>query len=657
MGPKHLEKLFEKARRVVPSEAAHETPIFLLATAGMRLLPTQQSQDILREVCSYARGLTSFQLPDCTAHIRVILGDVEGMYGWIAANYLLGTFDKPQEKHNNSHRTFGFLDMGGASAQIAFAPNTTEAEKHANDLKLLRLRTVGGENIEHRLFTTTWLRFGVREARSRYVEALESGKKTSSALELLDPCMPKGLQITSDGDVFLPDNKTIHDKILVLKGTGKFNECLKKTQPLLEKDHVCEDDPCLVGGVHVPAIDFDVNHFVGISEYWHTTHEIFQVGEKDKAYDFNTYQTRVSEFCNQDWTIIREGLKASKWGDKVNEKTAAEVCFKASWLINVLHEGIGIPRIGVEKTPNPDHNGTSKVLDNAINKGFIPPFRPINKIDDTEVSWTLGKMVLYVCSLVEPHQAQALPVGFGSNEEGVPSDFQLPSAPAVPSSKMNSTTKLSHPDSASDIVQSVPPLSSGTSRRIPGFLFFLLILGFMLYLILYRRRRARNGYSDPHKHRSISQSNTRGLLARNLPTIFGFNPRRRSENFDLESRSNLIAPDRSEEGGYSDEDFSSDSSNLSRKAGRSSGLAISTNTRGPKALNDGSISRLHNFDTLGCGQGLGIGLAGKASNLGGSTGEIEPPEQLSDTPDTESKSRPRSPTKRSASRMRKMMRD
>src|SRR5207237_4146402 len=80
-----------------------------------------------------------------------------------------------------------------------------------------------------------------------------------------------------------------------LLGTGRFEECLRKVFPLLEKDAPCPDEPCLLNGVHVPAIDFDVNHFIGISEYWHTTHEIFEMAHKDKSYDFNTYQTRVRD--------------------------------------------------------------------------------------------------------------------------------------------------------------------------------------------------------------------------------------------------------------------------------------------------------------------------------------------------------------------------
>jgi Golgi apyrase len=96
----------------------------------MRILPELQRQSVLKEVCDFARSTTQFQLPDCDLHVQVIPGETEGLYGWIAANYLLGGFDQPDKHdHGKGHNTYGFLDMGGASAQIAFAPNATEAEK------------------------------------------------------------------------------------------------------------------------------------------------------------------------------------------------------------------------------------------------------------------------------------------------------------------------------------------------------------------------------------------------------------------------------------------------------------------------------------------------------------------------------------------------
>lgn len=489
IGPEHLAPLVEFALGIVPADEVENTPIFLLATAGMRLLPEHQRVQVLDNICGYFQIYTKFQLPDCDLHVQVIPGETEGLYGWIAANYLLGGFDDADaHAHGNGHHTYGFLDMGGASAQIAFAPNATETEKHAEDLKLLRLRKVNGESLEHKVFVTTWLGFGANEARRRYVEGLLEAYPGSK--ELPDPCLPVGLLATISGEELDDDSPALTGKEPHLIGTGKFPECLKRTYPLLEKDVPCEDEPCLLNGIHTPAIDFKVNHFVGVSEYWHTTHEIFSMAHKDKAYDFHTYQKQVTELCSRDWEDLEDDIEDKKWGKKVDEKTVEEVCFKASWLINMLHDGIGVPRVGLEtgkEIGDGPSNTTHSVIDSAKDRGFLDPFQAIDKIDGTEVSWTLGKMVLYASSQMPAAEEETLAVGFGSNIPGnkIPADFQYPST-ALPllGNNTNGDEDISSQDWHDRILQ------SSYSRSGPGIFIFVIILALAAYLLCGRDRRA-----------------------------------------------------------------------------------------------------------------------------------------------------------------------
>ena len=495
VGPDHLAPLLEHALQYIPKEEVSSTPFFLLATAGMRLLPDIQRSNLLSEICTYVSETTEFQLPDCDLHVQVIPGETEGLYGWIAANYLVGGFDHPTEHdHGKGHHTYGFLDMGGASAQIAFIPNATESEKHAEDLKLLRLRTIDGIAEEYRVFVTTWLGFGANEARRRYVAALEESTLQTEH-ELPDPCLPAGLNVTESGAPIEPGS----DEALGLKphliGTGNFEECMRQTYPLLEKNKPCPDSPCLINGQHVPAIDFDVNHFVGVSEYWHTTHEIFAMGKGDDAhdYDFHVYQDLVSAFCALPWSEIQHSVAEERWGKKVNEQTAREVCFKASWLVNMLHEGIGIPRLGIE-----GHNATKAAANAQKAKGYLDPFQAVDKIKDTEVSWTLGKMVLYASAQIPPPDTSSssteafLPVGFGSNVPGdsAPPDFQTPGGHPRPSVPPVPEQGIPPPPPGSTQSSDWPDvLFSDSPRRIPGMLLFVLILVVVLWLFCGRERR------------------------------------------------------------------------------------------------------------------------------------------------------------------------
>lgn len=561
----------------------------------MRILPERQRKEVLREVCEFTRSTTRFQLPDCDVHVQVIPGETEGLYGWIAANYLLGGFDQPKEHdHGKGHNTYGFLDMGGASAQIAFAPNATEAEKHANDLTLMRLRTIGGDPLEYKVFVTTWLGFGVNQARERYIKALMA---SSHSKELPDPCLPAGLKvdITEEGRIIDGDAEDDDDDdpkpkaVAELVGTGKFSECLHQTFPLLEKEKECTDSPCLINGQHVPAIDFDVNHFVGVSEYWHTTHEIFEKSHKDKAYDFKTYQERVDEFCSQDWKSIAKGIKKEKWGSKVDEEKAREVCFKASWIINMLHDGIGVPRIGIERLTGSE-NTTKAILDKAKAKGFLDPFQAVNKIKDVEVSWTLGKMVLYASSEVPPPTEQALAVGFGSNVPGIPADFQYPGGTPVPFQSDNDWHRL--------FVEN--------PQRIPAFFVMVIIIVVIFCLVLGKERRAsvrkslasllpkKQGKDPLHRRRRGFPMKLFGLGTSSSQTY---------ERVDLEDGTAANEFELEETYLDSSDNELSDSSDGS-KLGRTSGWA----TPQTKTEQPGASSYFGNAGSDVLTQGVGLGL-------------------------------------------------
>jgi len=588
VGPEHLQELLDHALDIVPANQVKDTPIFLMATAGVRLLEPLQQKALLDEICSYAQQHTEFSLPDCALHIQVIPGDTEGLYGWIAANYLLGGFDSPQNhQHGKGHHTYGFLDMGGASAQIAFAPNSTEAEKHANDLKLLRMRTLNGDAAEYKVFTTTWLGFGVNQARERYVEALLDESYIKNPHELPDPCLPTGLRTTLTGEVLEGDSPDT-----VLMGTGQFDTCLARAYPLLDKDAPCEDNPCLLHGQHVPAIDFEVNHFVGVSEYWHTTHEVFEMAHKDKAYDFTSYQRMVKDFCSEEWVDIMANVAAEKWGKKVDAKTAQEVCFKASWLINVLHEGIGIPRVGIEKSANgPGYNSTKEVAAHSKDKGFLDPFQAVNKIGDMEVSWTLGKMVLYAAGQIPPSAPEALPVGFGPNLGGGPFQEAGSNYNLVPIGDDDETWS----EAAEDLAE------KAHSRSTSGFLFIILII-FLFYIFRKRERRLRlyrgiNATFRRSRRPGSPRKGGRGFFSSSK--LFG----RTSGNYERVMEDGIQANDfeLAEADSSSDNDNDHSDSSEGSRFGRTSGLAT------PK-MNVVNFDPANYFEGGVPNQGVGLGL-------------------------------------------------
>ena len=519
VGEQHLKELFDHAQTVIPEEDIEVTPIFLLATAGVRLLPDRQRQELLSNVCTYTKKNTRFLLPDCNLQVQAISGETEGLYGWLATNYLLGGFNDPySEDHALGHHTYGFLDLGGASAQLAFAPNSTEVEKHSNDLHTVRLRSLDGASQEYQVFVTTWLGYGVNEAKSRYLKDLASHVHVEPESEIPDPCMPAGMikDLKDYNDVSKHADRPPH-----FLGTGKFSECMARTFPLLEKDKACNDDPCLFDGRHVPAMDFDINHFVGVSEYWHTTHDVFEKGQKEGAYDFKTYQQRVTDFCSQDWSQIEKDVSINKYGDKVDKQTAGEVCFKASWLLNLLHEGFGIPREGLEssQTYASALNTTKASLNSAKQDGSIAPFQAVNKIDNTEVSWTLGKMLLYASSMVPAAEESTSAVGFGKNTPSSPVDaFENASGKPDISLDGHHNTYPDRPELDSNRGQNADWRQQlmHHPKRTPGLLFILLIIVIALVLLCGRERRQNFFNKIFPWRRSPGSSPTRGGFGKKL---------------------------------------------------------------------------------------------------------------------------------------------
>lgn len=559
VGPDHLKGLLEHALDIVPPDQVTDTPIFLMATAGVRLLEPMKQAALRKEICAYAQQNTKFKLPDCDLHIQVIPGETEGLYGWIAANYLLGGFDNPeQHQHGNGHHTYGFLDMGGASAQIAFAPNTTEATKHADDLKLVRMRTLNGDTVEYKVFSSTWLGFGMNQARHRYVDALLESSSTGSVRELPDPCLPSGLKTSLVGEIV--EEQSGKDPILL--GTGKFKECLAQTYPLLDKDAPCENAPCLLHGQHVPAIDFNVNHFVGVSEYWHTTHEVFEMAHKDTAYDFASYQKMVMDFCSETWDDIAENVEDKKWGKKVDLQTAQEVCFKASWLINVLHDGIGVPRIGLEKSTSAFKNATKHNAAHGKDRGFLDPFQAVDKVDGTEVSWTLGKMLLYAAGQIPPANKAALEVGFGNNVG--PANFQKAGSSPEP-------YPMDDDDTWSDLQEDI--VDKAHNKFSSAFFIFILLIVLIGYIFRKRDRRLRlyRGLNNTlRRNRRPGSPKTKGK-----PSFFSTGKLwgRQSQHYERVLEDGEGANEfELQDVDSSDENEASDSSEGSR-IGRTSGLA------------------------------------------------------------------------------------
>lgn len=147
-----LKPLFDKAKEFVPEVLRASVPVHFKATAGLRLLPRpEQAEALLESVRDYI-GLQGYAFAREWVHILDSVD--EAQYAWVTTNYLLGNLGKRPDE------TWGILDLGGGSVQIAYAL-PAEASDH-----MLKVVKVGDKSF--RLYATSHLGYGLKEAYNTY---------------------------------------------------------------------------------------------------------------------------------------------------------------------------------------------------------------------------------------------------------------------------------------------------------------------------------------------------------------------------------------------------------------------------------------------------------------------------------------------------------
>uniref|UniRef100_A0A1I8EAQ6 GDA1/CD39 family protein n=1 Tax=Wuchereria bancrofti TaxID=6293 RepID=A0A1I8EAQ6_WUCBA len=385
----YIKPLLDYAIEFIPLNKHSYTSLFIFATAGMRLLPIdvvieshkivtsedlwsvflsfilcliccdkspcpnilqcifRKQNEVLRNLHQNLPFQTNVQIiPD---HIKVIEGKWEGIYFWIAVNYILGRFTRNRTE-SSRQPTVGIIDMGGASVQIAVELNLTSGTGESVESVNLSCND-NGQAYSYRLFVTTFLGYGVNEALRKYEQKLSNDLvvENTNRSFIRDPCLPVNLLKT---------------------GIGDWDTCIKNLASLLTAtvaNPKCQVEKCLFGLVRSPSISLSEIELYGFSEYWFSLENVLFMGGQ---YDFSKTASRARQFCHMKWSTIQIQYRNNVY-PKADEDRLRSQCFKSAWITAVLHEGFLI-----SKTYN--------------------RFRSVFNVNGQEAHWALGALLYHM---------------------------------------------------------------------------------------------------------------------------------------------------------------------------------------------------------------------------------------------------------------------
>ncbi|XP_076981684.1 ectonucleoside triphosphate diphosphohydrolase 1 isoform X2 [Tamandua tetradactyla] len=352
----YLTECMGKATQVIPESRHQETPVYLGATAGMRLLRMESEKLADQVLDAVTKSLSSY--PFNFQGAKIITGEEEGAYGWITVNYLLDKFKQKSGFLNlipggNSQETVGALDLGGASTQITFVPQG-DIESPANAL-LFRLY-----GKDYSVYTHSFLCYGKDQA---LWQKLAKDIQESNGGTLQDPCFHPGYEKKVNiSDLYSNPctkrfEKTLSFKQFQIQGTGNYQQCQQSILGIFDTSD-CPYSQCSFNGIFLPPLHgkfraFSAFYFV--MKFFNLTTE--KISSLEKVTDI------METFCSKPWLEVKTTF------GKIKEKYLSEYCFSGTYILSLLQHGYHFTAV------------------NWANIDFT------EKIKDTNAGWTLGYML------------------------------------------------------------------------------------------------------------------------------------------------------------------------------------------------------------------------------------------------------------------------
>ncbi|KAI8564284.1 hypothetical protein RHMOL_Rhmol03G0169500 [Rhododendron molle] len=332
--------LIEWAEKQIPNRAHKTTSLFLYATAGVRRLPSSDSQWLIDNAWSILENSPFL----CKREwVKIISGMEEAYYGWIALNYHTGVLGAIPKK-----ATFGALDLGGSSLQVTF-----ESDEQVHNETGLKL-SIGPVN--HHLSAYSLSGYGLNDAFDKSVVYLlkrlpeiNSANLASGNIEIKHPCLQSGYKeqyfcsecasIYQEGGSPLSGGKKL-DKggkprtPIQLIGAPNWEECrelAKVAVNLSEWSNLssgidCKLQPCALGD-NVPR---PYGQFYAMSGFF-VVYRFFKLSSEATLDDV---LEKGQEFCEKTWDIAKNSVPPQPFIE--------QYCFRAPYIVFLLRAGLHI---------------------------------------------------------------------------------------------------------------------------------------------------------------------------------------------------------------------------------------------------------------------------------------------------------------------------
>eukprot|EP00607_Mallomonas_marina_P002879 CAMPEP_0182429124 /NCGR_PEP_ID=MMETSP1167-20130531/25532_1 /TAXON_ID=2988 /ORGANISM="Mallomonas Sp, Strain CCMP3275" /LENGTH=445 /DNA_ID=CAMNT_0024612471 /DNA_START=449 /DNA_END=1786 /DNA_ORIENTATION=- len=344
-----LTGLIDFLKSAIPPSEWENTPIWLKATAGLRMLQRDESANILMSVREFLGDKSKSPFLFRLSWAKVIPGTEEGAFGWMAVNYLYKVIGP---KRVRGREPYAVVEMGGASSQVTqMAPDAREAGLLPADYKFVF--TIESE--QYSLYTHSYLGYGGEQARESVNKALLPG--TDSESEVKDPCLNTGYvreKGQSRRDVY--EGPAVPVKVVGVAGgltNGCFDLASKTLFPAEEQAQSCTSPaPRSFGCVFQPDFVSRAKNFLVFENFFYVAsgvglkpagHGNPGVSEKTK-FPLKTspqeYLDSSVEVCSTSWSSLATEFPRDAQPKDFNTK----MCFATSYAAAFLVNGLGLPR-------------------------------------------------------------------------------------------------------------------------------------------------------------------------------------------------------------------------------------------------------------------------------------------------------------------------